>query len=118
MSKLKATPGPWFACPSRVRLNGHTGLAKHLDGRWVINPVNDFERAPLAEVDCGDDECPETRKHAEHDAHLIAAAPELYEALEILIDQLPEFAVNTFDIMDEYSPLIAAKRALKKARGE
>ncbi len=82
MSELKATPGPYFACPTRVRLNGHTGLAKHLDGRWIINPVDDYERLPMAEVDCGDDECANTRKQAEYDAYFLAASWDLYEALE------------------------------------
>jgi hypothetical protein len=60
---------------------------------------------------------------AEH-AHLIAAAPMLYEALKIMVDhcrryleeQVPLSEEDLFD-PDYVSPLTLAKRALAKAEG-
>lgn len=47
--------------------------------------------------------------------HLIAAAPDLYEALEWAIDELSRPAQPDVEALDEFK---AAMNALKKARGE
>lgn len=86
MSNPKFTPGPWEALPSHIRLTGETSRTKFSDGRWVINPVDDYERVPLAEVDQGDDLYPPARKQAEYNAKLIAQSPMMYAFIHRLID--------------------------------
>jgi hypothetical protein len=51
---------------------------------------------------------------SEADARLIAAAPELYEALEAILKHDAEQEVSAISTIDE----IAARAALAKARGE
>ena len=56
------------------------------------------------------------------DAHLIAAAPDLYEALEALVDAYASVMHSEFDMAQEWDEssseeLVAARAALAKARG-
>lgn len=118
MGELKATPGPWVALAIKTRLTGMASQPLFDDGRWVIFPKDDTERLPLAEVDHGDDQYEPARKQAEHDAHLIAAAPELYEALE---DMLAESFGAEKSCGHDFTcicPEEKARAALAKARGE
>ena len=58
-------------------------------------------------------------RNQEANAHLIAAAPEMYEALEALVFAVNTFAISPTEVLDENSPIMDAIRvALKKARGE
>lgn len=96
MTERKWTPGPWFA----VRNNAY----------WEINPARKY----------GDDDIPytvgnvcasdpsDTKGRQEPNAHLIAAAPDLYDALEAARDVLEALNIDT----------AAANAALAKARGE
>ena len=103
MSERKWTPGPWKWADDRdktglIYLTGVL-IAEHTDGTpWG----DDMDRA---------------------NAHLIAAAPELYEALEEIRDML----WSRPDISDRLRPLMGfaeeatnqkARAALAKARGE
>ena len=54
---------------------------------------------------------------AEADAHLIAAAPEMLEALELAVEQI-EYAHKPKLILDTEQALRAIKTAIAKARGE
>lgn len=112
MRELKATPGPWVAVACNVRHSGGARRPIFDDGRWMILPESDMERLPLAEVDSGDDHHEPTRKQAEHDAHLIAAAPDLYEALEMVLEMLD------MDGFGKDAAIDVAHAALAKARGE
>lgn len=109
MGETKWTPGPWVAVPIQTRMCGrHDEQALFPDGLWAILPVADMERLPICTVDRGDDHDPPTRAKAERIAHLIEAAPELYEALYDLWyeNQVPH----------PYYDRVTA--ALAKARGE
>lgn len=118
MSELKATKGPWVALPIKTRLTGMANQPLFDDGRWVIFPKYDTERLPLAEVDHGDDQYEPARKQAEHDAHLIAAAPELAHHATSLIDSVMErYRLSSHeDLACPHMRGLAA--ALAKARGE
>lgn len=92
----KFTPGPWTAEPMVGR------------GAWVKGATGEW-----AALSCGD-----TNERAQANASLIAAAPELYDALKAITDcygvgQPPEkFLKNVHDFMME------GRAALAKARGE
>ena len=69
MTDTKFTPGPWHAT--------HTDPAEGYDCWWITaDPMKNGEKE-VATVNCG-------YPHAKHEAnaHLIAAAPDLYEWLE------------------------------------
>ena len=86
----KHTPGPWFA-----KRTGGVGYFEWYVGR-------DGENYPIAE-DIAD---PMTRDQSEANAHLIAAAPDLLEALK---------AATSFPLSDSWVP--AALAAIAKAEG-
>ena len=112
MSQPKFTPGPWFLSPdskSNVRTHPkHTGTTLA-----IINGMPGTKTA--------------SQRRALANAHLIAAAPDLYAALEVLITA-PEQAVEAASAGDveRYESAkkaiqdarLMAKRALAKARGE
>lgn len=91
------TPGPWFVDGNHVHQDDEAG------GRWLCIAKCDqlIRYAPRTE----------TAEYAQTvaNAHLIAAAPELYEALEHILRgtlSLPRFAEDM------------ARAALAKARGQ
>lgn len=90
MTERKWTPGPWFAVQPE-NANGWWVVSTDVDGYDTIDESGDggFE---------------------EQTAHLIAAAPDLYEALDAVIDGRYWSMSN--------NKLGAAKAALAKARGE
>lgn len=99
MSETKFTPGPWHAFGDSVK-----------KGRYVVAKVNAAEQLGIVE----------SSERAAHNAHLIAAAPQMYEALEDLLDEV-ESLVASGDAGRE--PILlkfreAAHAALKAARGE
>jgi len=92
MTEPKFTPGPWFTDDygyifSGERRDAHM-IAEVRGWGWIQYLPN-----------------PEQIQDA--NAHLIAAAPELYKALEYCIKQIPEFG-----------DVPGIKAALAKARGE
>lgn len=102
MSETKHTPGPW------VKDYGNT--------TWHIKSIaNPIEGTPTVAVYHGAKSLTESEKEA--NAHLIAAAPELYEALEDALKVINECIP---DVCDVPVPGVAPKirNALAKARGE
>lgn len=87
MTEMKWTPGPWFVSGVRFKMNG---------GEWHSVNRYDEDRKRDENIACvGYD--PRTGAGTA-DAHLIAAAPEMAEAL-----QAEEEADRLFDVADEYT---------------
>lgn len=82
------TPGPWAAAP----IGG---------GRWAVT-VSQMRNEDVGAAGFG-----------KADAHLIAAAPELLEALEALLE-----VVDHYDLPLSDPERIAARAAIAKARAE
>ncbi len=99
-TNTKHTPGPWkynhgltyFRKAHRLI---HTELVVGAKGEWVAAVINDYEDGTPVKVQ-------------QANARLMAAAPELLEALEGLLD-------TNKDTVDA---VIAAKAAIAKAKGE
>jgi hypothetical protein len=94
MSETEFTPGPW-TCPGATFAendNGFTGTAYFVESNGKPVPVL-FENACL-----------------------IAAAPELYKALSLIVDQL-RFENETLGQRSDWN-LVDALMALAKARGQ
>ena len=108
------TPGPWsysFAPPTddwgEVRNQDRQLVAKCWLSRWSPEQLNEHRAAKT--------------DPAAANAHLIAAAPELYESLEGLLDDfVDDLLVCGYDEgdIDDHSKVKAARAALAKARGE
>lgn len=94
MTERKWTPGDWYIDGYRETRDGGYVEVKSEKFHWVCS-VTDYSDGT-----------------AKPNAHLIAAAPDLYEALEAL--------VRDYDIgeMTDTPELDAANAALAKARGE
>lgn len=94
MSETKFSKGPWSVAPVDLR-----------DGRyWSVCTVPDAEAIDIHEEDNG---------HA--NAHLIAAAPDLYAALSQIVDSVARTASGE---VCQTSDFTAARAALSRARGE
>jgi hypothetical protein len=122
MSEAKHTKGPWFAIQIPGTRFGHRALdpGSHIydDGLWYVMPESDPERIPIAIIDHADDNYPPARAMAEHDARLIAAAPELADALEALVLWIePPVEPEHEPTDDETTALLARARAALKAAG-
>jgi hypothetical protein len=92
----KWTPGPWKVWAMQVcsAALAHGGDKKQMDDSDVV--ANTYQRD-------------ENGKYITCDAHLIAAAPELYSALEAFTDGTTRDWTNR---------MANARKALAKARGE
>ena len=93
------TPGPWDAEKlSRV--------ARENERPWV-GRLSEHRYAALS--------CGETQAEATANAHLIAAAPDLYEALERMVATYADMQDGNGEPCPD---VIAARTAIAKARGE
>jgi hypothetical protein len=102
MSETKFTPAPWSI--------------RGADTRWVVSPSKTNMPWYVAEVIGGCDHDGSGLDRQNANAHLIAAAPELYEALEQLMTVCTRYGIADFpEIQAEH---VAAVLALAKARGE
>lgn len=103
MSETKFTPGEWVAQWSKYR-----------DGEFIVQAGHPTYRV-LARFD-GDGVSDTPDEQSIANAHLIAAAPELYAALEQLMTVCTRYGIADFpEIQAEH---VAAVLALAKARGE
>ena len=115
MRKEKFTNGPWVngwnggktgpTCPGdEVTVSGR---------KWEIIPIGiGVETCAIAVRQEGKNGL----KEMESNAHLIAAAPELYEALTQLIDDLSN--TDEEGLFEHSETVIRCRLALSKARGE
>jgi len=121
MENAKFTKGPWksgvLVDDDGVKMSPQAigeyviELIKHGRSDWfslVVGEKSDGKRYDICHVGNGGDSL--------HNAHLIAASPELYKALQLLIDYSPQ---NPYEMEEEEEKLwLMADKALKKARGE
>ena len=100
----KHTKGPW--CVDA----GHRGTA------WNIDTADDQIAIALAQQLVGDD-LHQTKRAA--NARLIAAAPDLLEALEVLYNETADYiTINHLGDIHHNQSMRAARNAIAKARGE
>ena len=103
------TPGPWVAGRKDMAslIDGYYGKWIYSDSDYIAAAVMDKEK-PWGEIMAN--------------AHLIAAAPEMLEALEKMVEAFRLLRENTDDPAVWFVPLQEAennmKEALKQARGE
>jgi hypothetical protein len=103
----KWTPGPWTAQPV-IREGEEIGCAFIVGGGLV-----GAAHAWPTEIDSGD------FSRVEANAKLIAAAPDMAEAIQPLIDIAKAYAMLTYDRMGTARKAIqAGEAALAKTRGE
>lgn len=108
MNEFKGTPGPWKLLreevdKSYIRIRG-TKPGERFAVANVLTPVYD---------DAGERELKETRANAQ----LIAAAPELLEALQRFYNWYDALYGDDLNYTGEH-PIAAAKAAIAKALGE
>ena len=103
MSETKFTPGPWY-----LEAGYENSNPGDFDEYWQVHDGQDA-------IVCSSSFCMAGNKEA--NAHLIAAAPELYEAL---VDVMAE--ISSLGNIDYHfggtGPFDKARAALAKARGE
>lgn len=103
MRVLKHTPGPWFSYPKSLQV---------ADKRfWFAEDGSRHGETPNMVIDC----------MTEADCHLIAAAPDLLEALQAVLAILPVCPQNTgiAGIEARYNcAVVGARAAIAKATGE
>ena len=112
MSEVKFTPGPWSVVEDIARdrdVNGHAIGDEYIAGFNVESGTKEVVSCEGISG-CGDEE--------RANAHLIAAAPDLYEALNNVMSEISsclrdeEYYFGTTERFDN------ARAALAKARGE
>lgn len=131
MSETKFTPGPWTA--ERLRLDGHEWFVKSEcrelpPCNWKprltvpldpLRPLDEREYVQSRRGPGGDESgcCPLAISENKANAHLIAAAPDLYAALKEIVE---DGWINLDVVSDgsDYVVLDKAKAALAKANGE
>lgn len=96
---------------------------KHTPGPWHVHAVDEspwyvIEANNGFVAQCDDDGCLITKQDATHNARLIAAAPDLLEALGAFVEQ----ATKVEGFPASYEPysgaLVLARAAIAKAKGE
>ena len=95
----KFSPGPWWVDESHI--NGSINAGK----RHVA--IANF-------YNCHDEEVRVTRDHQKANAQLISAAPDLFEALKIIL----EYPYGDASPLDDPLVMEQARAAIRKAEGE
>ncbi len=94
------TPGPWAATAERI-------VSEYHEPFGIVSPAPRYG----AEDICG-------TFHEQADATLAAAAPELYEALEMLVNAVDDAEGVECRALVAFVELDVCRAALAKARGE
>ena len=99
MNVAKFTPGPWTVDKSHMygAINA---------GKWHVAMANFYN--------CHDEEVRVTREQQEANAQLISAAPDLFEALKIIL----EYPYGDASPLDDPLVMERARAAIRKAEGE
>ena len=104
MSELKATPGPWTVYPD---VDGNFFYVAQQDGATYTPDYSD-----VCGLSCQTWSGERFNVH-QANAHLIAAAPELYDSLKALLDALDDNGSCQYEALRE-----EGRDALAKSRGE
>ena len=113
---MEHTKEKWIAIRGVVRLSLSTPPIFG-NGLWNILPEDDVERLPTCTIDYADDHDEPTRESAEKIARLIAAAPELLEACELIV----LFCESNGEPVDGFrfrEGITKARAAIAKAKGK
>lgn len=107
MSETKFTPRPWRVC------NGYGRV-------WIDAPDTKYSERDreYTRIILGADDYEDCKEVRSADAHLIAAAPDLYEALDGLLADITEYQEINFLGGENNHWQVRARAALAKARGE
>ena len=108
------TPGPWRAAGSVHLVKGELSTEAHEAYCGDVFPAKGDYRGSISYLQSAEHIRGITREEAEANAKLIAAAPDLYKALEDFLVEWFEDDESTKD--DPFAD--AARKALAKARGE
>lgn len=110
MTDTRFTPGPW------QKMHDHPNPETRVSLATIRGPIDKYGiRDEIASVYC----CDYRDRKQEFNAHLIAAAPELYEALEELQNIVSGLLSGEMGLKDIDSfTNQPARAALAKARGE
>ena len=112
MSKTEFTPGPWIVDHHTKDVPEDGGLPCAIYAE-DDNLIAGFEDTHLHMLKA------EHAKQSHANAHLIAAAPELYEVVEAFVAEWDKgTAENKTKISDMFKHVLAGREALAKARGE
>lgn len=106
MGANKWTPGPWFVSGVRFRMN-----------KTDWQSVNRYNEALKRDEDIALIGYDTRTGEGFADAHLIAAAPELYAALSDALNVIREIAKVIKPLINEPA-LVSGEAALAKARGQ
>ena len=104
MNTAKHTPGPWKVDESEHHAVGGERIYKVITDR------------PMGGLVAGVSAWWVDTESARHNAHLIAAAPAMYEALQTLVEYLSTQVPA--DTLDDWKHVFAARRALAQAEGK
>lgn len=108
-NETKWAPGPWY-----VSSNGNiSNTVMAVTGRWEFGDYSECVCLFQSALGPGSHKFRDEEENAKANAHLIAAAPELYEALE----KLEKLARVSEDYFFDHA-VDRAQKALAKARGE
>lgn len=107
MPETKHTPGPWEVFQPEAN-DPHKGI--DAANNTTIIRYGDFEGCNVGVQGA-------TQEERDANAHLIASAPELYDALDLLIKDL-EMRARDGVVDCSHGRYMAALMALAKARGE
>ena len=95
---------------------------KHTQGQWIFGKFNNFEYFDIdcngnriASVYCGIDTPQDFQNEAEANAKLIAAAPELLEALKVLLKEARQNSFIATGSISDTAAEMAAQEAINKA---
>lgn len=104
---FKGTPGPW---KKEVRGGSIVAVIPKFFGQRDVSTV--LKVGYITDDDCGVETCCKVEEHS--NARLIAAAPELLEALQVLLAAYQSDGTEDFYNLD---PVELAKSAINKALG-
>lgn len=109
-TETKFTKGPWTHTPFKLKyLSVHADSGDPHQSRGRICQIDDWQESAFGIT--------RIREEIEANARLIAAAPELFEALQGVLEVV-EARVRNAELPDWKEKLQAGYAALKKAQGE